>query len=83
MTEPRRDLAAEARDVRLAGLPNGQAHPAEPFRPSFPPGGGDALAAVREAIPLLRDVPMGGAVYPVVPPPVGDGRNVSEPSDPR
>ena len=79
MTE--RDLAAEARDGNLAGLPNGQAGPAAPFRPSFAPGQPDALAAVREAIPPLpRNVPMGGAVYPVTPPAPGNGRNDSEPT---
>lgn len=79
MTEPR-DLFAEAQDGHMAGLPNGQAGPAADFRPSFPvPDAGPqpaALAAVREAIPPLpRNVPQAASIYPVTPPPPGNGYN--------
>ena len=84
--EEPRDLAGEARHGRDAGLPNDQAGPAVRFNPSFPPGSDigpqDALAAIREAIPPLPpNVEQQGQVYPVVPPPAGDGRNTSEPAE--
>ena len=61
-----------------------QSGPAAPFTPSFPDAApGDALAAIRAAVPPLGDVAMGGRVYDVTPPPAGNGRNGSTPAGER
>lgn len=72
-------------DTRQPPTDDRQAGPAAPFTPSFPDQR-DPLAEVRAALPdhpALVDVPMAGRVYPVTPPPPGNGRNGGQPESAR